>query len=191
MSKRLIISIFVVLLCSSCSHRQSVEKQKVEIAQDLFFELQPIASDIANQHLLQSLTVSYDDQSKQILVATELNNANLNMVAMSAAGLVLFEITWQYGDLIEVNRSNFAENVSALNILADFQLVTIPLFDLQQTLPNLNITELVHTNRIVRKISDKTKTLITIEYIGQKQVNFIHHQRKYQITIDTLESSSL
>ena len=204
MSKRLIIAMMLLSLCTACvqstvaptTELQHSNSELVEIANGLMFELQANNDVIKAKHdlstqQLQSVTIEFDKQTKQLLVASEISREKLNMVAMSPAGMVLFEITWRYGSAIEVTRSEMLKNISALNILADFQLVTLPLTQLQYSLPKAVIVENGDISRMVRTITYKDESLISIEYIGNQQINFIHHQRKYQIKIKTLESSSL
>ena len=93
------------------------------------------------QASLQKLSITTEKDHHELLLQTELFPEQINMVGLSAAGLVLFKITWSSDSGVKTSSNIMTEGINAQVMLAYYQLANWPIKSVQLGLQDLQDLE--------------------------------------------------
>lgn len=178
---------FILLLISSvllisCTLPQSQSQQMVSLGSQSSLQLSDAPPELIGQQWQQILTFEREGQQQQLLTQLQITAAQgLHLVAMSAQGITLFELTQQGSGGYQVKHFLPVPEINANYILADIQLVHWPLLQLKKHLVNANIIATPTAQGMVRVVTQNNEKLISIDYQAQK-TQLINHQRGYSLS---------
>lgn len=172
-----------MVIVAACAH--SPKQQQVAIANGVFWSVQKASTLYKAAEQRVSLTISFNDEVKQMLVATEYQNDTLHQVALSLQGVPLYEMSLDALGNIK-HRSYMPISIEPQYILSDMQLIQISLPELNRIIVGAKASETVQNGVRSRIISDNQGKLISI-YYQSNEIRFTHHQRKYQLVIQELD----
>lgn len=213
---RLLTFILIIFLVNACTSIHYSTEQRVAIAENVYFDLIPIVpfiqqnpsagsiADNKTSHYLrftQSATVTYtksphannpnNDQrlnSHDLIFQTEIINNTLTMVGLTPTGTRLFTIIMNNGTIQANGLSSMIDTIKPEYLLADLQLSLWPEHTLQQAIQGARLQQNSDFKRVVMRDGE---AIITIRYTKQPaytgQINFIHHQRGYQLQIAPID----
>ncbi|MDU0353033.1 DUF3261 domain-containing protein [Paraglaciecola aquimarina] len=147
--------------------------------------LQPIPTKFDGQVSLQKLTVTGPDTKHVLLVQTELQNNQINMVGFSQSGIQLFQLSWQPNTEVRLTTSIVLPDIQAEQLLAYYQLSNWPEEDIQLGLQGMQLK------------NKPDKSHIRQFFIGQELVfsvtqnkrfnSMLHHRDQYKIEIENID----
>ncbi len=137
------------------------------------------------QSSLQKLTVTTPQGNHELLLQTELGSNQINMVGLSAAGLVLFNLTWSDESGLEIKNNLPTKDIEAQVILAYYQLANWPMENIQLGLKNLDLVNSPEDQQQRNFFRDNTRIF---SMVHTPQYNLMtHYIDHYQIKIETLQ----
>jgi len=184
---RLLNLILILLLLSGCLSKYQNSIEHVSVADTVNYTLLPTIPFSNGLTLTQSATVTYQDESHDLIFHTEITNRQLTMVGLSPTGTRLFTIVMQEGS---VNAEGFSSLIDAIKpeyLLADLQLSLWPQDQLNQNLSGAVVKE---PRPLTRNVVQANNTIITVHYSEAEyykgDIQFTHHQRGYNLSLTPL-----
>ena len=184
---RLLNLILILLLLSGCLSKYQNSIEHVSVADTVNYTLLPTIPFSNGLTLTQSATVTYQDESHDLIFHTEITNRQLTMVGLSPTGTRLFTIMMQEGT---VNAEGFSSMIDAIKpeyLLADLQLSLWPQEQINQNLSGANVEEV---DSLTRSLVQNNDTIIIIRYSEEERfkgdIQFTHHQRGYNLSLTPL-----
>lgn len=182
-------NLVILLVCLSifgCNPSYVSNQHKVQIAQDVQFQLIHKLPFEHGLQLLQSAQIDFQDQSRDLLFQTEVRDNRLIMVGLTATGTRLFSI--------EMNREQIVASGLPTNnelkpqyLLADMQLSLWPAELVAQALTG---AEVHYNNPLERVISHNQQPIVIIRYTEpvhyRGNIEFQHLERGYSLSIELL-----
>jgi hypothetical protein len=177
-----------LLFITACS---SFEQQVSPILLDKHshYSVQAVPKEMWGQASLQKLLITTPQDKHELLLQTELRPNQINMVGLSAAGLVLFKLTWSNDEGLKINTNILAKGIDVQVMLAYYQLANWPLKDIQLGLKDLHVT-LSSEDKQKRNFLRGGELVFSV--IHTKQYSLMtHYIDHYQIEIETLQQSAI
>ncbi|GHF97107.1 DUF3261 domain-containing protein [Thalassotalea marina] len=134
------------------------------------------------------VTGQFAQQSHQMLVTTEVNHNKFVMVGVSLQGVPLFELTQSATGEISTKRY-IPIPMKAEYVLADMQVIHLPLNDVQSQLVGARLVEEIENGDRYRRIYHQDTLVIEVRYTEQL-IHFSHKTRGYQLSIKNLRQNS-
>ena len=176
-----------LLLLTGCLSRYQQKVDQVSIADKVHYTLLPTIPFKNGLTLTQSATVTYQDDSHDLIFHTEISNRQLTMVGLSPTGTRLFTIVMQEGTVNAEGFSSMIDTIKPEYLLADLQLSLWPLEQLNQNLSGASVEE---ASSLTRSVIQANNPLITVRYSEAEHfkgdIQFIHHQRGYSLNLTPL-----
>lgn len=180
----LLLSLLVITGCLSSYHSNH---NSVAIANNTQFELIPTIPFDNGLVLTQSATITYNDESHDLIFKTEILQNKLTMVGLTPTGTRIFTISMQQGAVNAQGFSSLVENIKPEYILADLQLSLWPLQEITAATRGATILQ---PNQLSRQVTRQAETLITITYSEptayQGTIEFTHLERGYSLVLSPL-----
>lgn len=182
-------NIVILLLCISiwgCNPSYISEQPRVQIAQDVQFQLIHKLPFEQGLQLLQSAQIDFQDQSRDLLFQTEVRDNRLIMVGLTPTGTRLFSIEMNQDQIVANGLPSNVE-LKPQYLLADMQLSLWPAELVSQALSG---AEVHHSNPLERIISHNQQPIIVIRYTQpvyyRGNIEFQHLERGYRLNIELL-----
>lgn len=189
----------LALLSACVSHQQVAIKtttacgQQVMIGETVCFELLNTPDELVGQSNANVLEIRYHSadksdglattEQKTLIVQSQYQPNKIDLVAITPAGIPLFELAYSNKQPIKVTSYIKVDGLSPAYVLADMQLTHWPLAALNQGITGAILRESHTESEVVRElVSAAKKTIIRIRYFKDKIV-FAHLERNYQLTI--------
>lgn len=178
------------LLLIGCSTISMDSSHSINIADGVQFTLVAPSNNIPD--ITQKVTSTYKNEQHISLMHLNSKNKRLTIVGLTPTGNRLFSITY---DGIQVNSWKsplFTAPLDGSFVIADYELVSLPLEIINQALVGAHASETFNNNQATRMIVDKNnKPIIEIIYSDAKNrnvanVSYHHLERQYQIRIEPL-----
>ena len=141
------------------------------------------------QASLQKLLITTPQDKHELLLQTELRPNQINMVGLSAAGLVLFKLTWSNEERLKINTHILAKGIDAQVMLAYYQLANWPLKDIQLGLQDLHVT-LSSEDKQKRNFFRDGELIFSVRHTPQHSL-MTHYIDGYQIKIEMLQKTEI
>lgn len=169
-------------MMSGCSSLTRV--QSVTVSSNIHWVIQPANAMNALTDKTVQLTAIYGGESHRMLVTTESSIELFIMVALTAQGIPLFELTLNNESVIQ-SKTYVPLSIDPEYILSDMQLINLPLVKIQENLIGAKVTETLVGGNVKRSIKHGNTRVIDIEY-RKNTIEFYHYQRNYRLLIDAL-----
>ncbi len=183
---------YLILLCillfNACSSFQELDEH-VLLDKHSQFYLQPVPKELWGQASLQKLLITTPQDKHELLLQTELRPNQINMVGLSAAGLVLFKLIWSNEVGLKVDTNILAKGINAQVMLAYYQLANWPLKNIQLGLKDLYVV-LSPEDRQKRDFFRGNELVFSVVYTPQHSL-MTHYIDHYQIKIETLQQTKV
>lgn len=182
------IIVFVCLLLSllsGCVSQSNIDENSVRVSQQGHLRLTTPAAELFGKTFMSHLQVEYGESTHELIMQLELNAQESALVAISPAGLPLFQQSLSADGKVSGQSFVPINDLKPQYIFADIQLVHWPLESLQKALTGLSVVELNQGQGKLRRFSNNQQSVIEIHYLGE-QIIFKHLQRHYQITITAM-----
>lgn len=180
----LAISVFILSGCLSSYHSKH---NSVFIAEGMSFELIPSVPFDNGLVLTQSATITYENESHDLIFQTEILKDRLTMVGLTPTGTRIFTIRMQQGFVDAKGFSSLVENIKPEYILADLQLSLWPLEELRGAIQRGTVSQ---PDKHLRNVDHQGMTVITIVYSDpvayQGTIEFTHKERGYHLVLSPL-----
>lgn len=183
-----LLILLCLLLFNACSSLQKLN-EPVFLDKHSQFYLQAVPKGLWGQASLQKLLITTPQDKHELLLQTELRPNQINMVGLSAAGLVLFKLTWSKEAGIKVNSNILAKGINAQVMLAYYQLANWPIKDIQLGLKDLHIA-LPSDDKQKRDFFRGSELIFSVVHTPQHSL-MTHYIDHYQIEIATLQQSKI
>lgn len=184
---RLLNLTFILLLLTGCLSKYQNTIEHVSVADNVNYTLLPTIPFSNGLTLTQSATVTYQDESHDLIFHTEITNRQLTMVGLSPTGTRLFTIVMQEGSVNAEGFSSLLDSIKAEYLLADLQLSLWPQDQLNQNLSGAVVKE---PRPLTRNVVQANNTIITVHYSEAEyykgDIQFTHHQRGYNLSLTPL-----
>jgi hypothetical protein len=170
----------ILLLCLSLTACTSYYRNSaaLEIAPNVFLNLQTMASSMYGQTWQQVLYVTNQQQQHTVLSQLAVDDAGtVKLIMMSSQGVPLIELEKAQYQAIKTTKMLPGVNLDATFMLADIALVHWPISYLRQQLRGAVVEQLDNT----RAVKQGDQTLITINYQGDS-ITLENTLRDYKIT---------
>lgn len=187
----------ILILCSycffliSCNSSYRTDEQRVALAGGIYFHLIPQIPFENGLQLSQSASVTYQDQSHDLIFQTEILNDRLTMVGLTPTGTRLFTILLQQGQIDANGLSAMVDKIKPQYLLADLQLSLWPVNEVALALDG---AEVIQTSALKRTIVRDGEAIVTIEYSETPayhgRIHFRHHLRGYSLQIEPISVQS-
>ena len=177
-----------VLTLTACTYSKVTTdiatEVNVDIAPQGSMALELPAKALFNTELSQQMDISYGDTSHQLVLLTAFNANGIAIVALTPAGIPLFELSFNENKQIEVTKHLPISGLKPEYVLADLQLVYWPITQLNQQLSNgLRIIE---NSQGQRTVLQNNQPVIRIQPQGNT-LQYQHLLRNYHFTITNIE----
>lgn len=176
--------LLITLLLGACTSHYQGQNERVLIADSVEFKLLPTIPFKDGLILTQSATVTYDQETHDLIFHTEIRDRTLTMVGLSPTGTRLFTIVTQEGQVRAEGFSSIIESIKPEFLLADMQLSLWPMEQLQA---NISGAEYLEINAVNRLLKANNSTIISIHYSEPDhltgQIEFTHQQRGYTLSL--------
>ena len=184
---RLLNLTFILLFLTGCLSKYQNTIEHVSVADNVNYTLLPTIPFSNGLTLTQSATVTYQDESHDLIFHTEITNRQLTMVGLSPTGTRLFTIVMQEGSVNAEGFSSLLDSIKAEYLLADLQLSLWPQDQLNQNLSGAVVKE---PRPLTRNVVQANNTIITVHYSEAEyykgDIQFTHHQRGYNLSLTPL-----
>ena len=177
-----------ILLVTSCSSYEQWDKP-VLLDNHSQYYLQTVPRELWGQASLQKLLITTPVDKHELLLQTELRPNQVNMVGLSAAGMVLFKLTWSKEVGLKVDTNILAKGINAQVMLAYYQLAKWPLKDIQLGLKDLQVV-LSPNNKQKRDFFRGSELIFSVLHTPQNSL-MTHYIDHYQIEIETLQQTEI
>lgn len=177
-----------MLLINACSSFQKLDNS-VLLDKHSQFYLQAVPKELWGQASLQKLLITTPQDKHELLLQTELLPHQINMVGLTAAGLVLFKLTWSNEVGLKLNTNVLAKGIEAQVMLAYYQLANWPIKDIQLGLKDLHIA-LSPEDKQKRNFFRGNELIFSVLHTAQHSL-MTHYVDHYQIEIETLQQSRI
>lgn len=182
---RLLTLCFYCFIIIGCGSSYQNDNSSVMIADGVTFQL---ISKVPFKHGLrmsQSASVTYQEDSHDLLFQTEVIQDGLTMVGLTPTGTRLFTIQMQQGKIQANGLSAVVDDIKPDYLLADLQLSLWPSEDVGLSLSG---AKLLQPSPLKRRLVRNNQTLISIDYSEvpayKGTISFTHHQRGYSLHIE-------
>lgn len=179
-----LVAALLLLFLIGCTHSSISTQINVDIAPQAQFSLTLPSKALWNTELSQQMEIRYGDNVHQLILLTAFNAESIGIVALTPAGIPLFELSFNENKQINVVKHLPIDGLSPEYVLADLQLVYWPLQQLNNQLSEgTSLVENVEGQRVVMQNS---QPIIRIEKNGNI-ISYQHLVRNYQFTVTNLE----
>ncbi len=182
-------NVVILLLCISiwgCNPSYISDQHRVQIAQDVQFQLIHKLPFEHGLQLLQSAQIDFQGQSRDLLFQTEVRDNRLTMVGLTATGTRLFSIEMNQNQ-IQARGLPSSDELKPQYLLADMQLSLWPAELVAKALTGAEVNQI---NPLERVISHNQQSIIVIRYTEpvyyQGNIEFRHLERGYSLNIELL-----
>ncbi|MBU3003480.1 DUF3261 domain-containing protein [Paraglaciecola arctica] len=183
-----ILLLIAVMLLNACSSWHN-PNTPIFLDKHSQFNLQPVPKALWGRSSLQKLMITTPQDKYELLLQTELLPNQINMVGLSAAGLVLFKLSWSQELGIQLKSNILAKEIDARVMLAYYQLANWPIQESQLGLQNLHIN-LSPKNQQRRDFMRGNALIFSMEHSTNSSL-MNHYLDGYQIKIDTLKQGKI
>ncbi|RDX36990.1 DUF3261 domain-containing protein [Kangiella sp. HD9-110m-PIT-SAG07] len=184
---RFIILLAAILFLTACTTHYTSQQNNVLIANQVQFNLLSTIPFKNGLTLTQSATVTYQDESQDLIFHTEIRDQTLTMVGLTPTGTRLFTIVTQEGNIRADGFSSIVDNIKPEYLLADMQLSLWPISQLRSNIQGASLEE---PDPLTRQLTNGNKPLVSIYYSEaqhyQGYIEFTHHQRDYNLILTPL-----
>lgn len=177
-----------ILLINACSSFQKLGKP-ILLDQHSQFYLQAVPKEMWGQSSLQKLLITSAQDKHELLLQTELLPNQINMVGLTAAGLVLFKLTWSTEIGLQIDTNILAKGIDTQVMLAYYQLANWPVKDIQVGLKNLHIV-LSPEDKQKRDFFRGNELIFSVAHTPKHSL-MTHYIDHYQIEIEMLKQSKI
>ena len=181
----LILLIFMVSACTSI--RQANIPVRLGVHSE--YQLQSVPLKLQGLATLQQLIVTTSTEQHQLLLQIELYQEQINMVGLSPAGLVLFELSWAKGAGLKLSSKVPLKGLQPEAMLAYYQLSNWPAKDIHRGLVGMQMKISSEAGEI-REFYQAGKLVFSVEHQAHS-TKLVHQQDHYQIDIVTLERNQI
>lgn len=204
-------SLILATLLTSCSlleNSSAVNKPSyIELSADsvlegdkVFYTLTAPPVSLQQQQQMHLIAANYGDESYQFIAQVEYGENTISLVAISLAGIPLFDFKWQKDGMVIINQYVPIEQIDINHVVADVQWAHWPIEQLQASTKGKNIEvkqfstatgnkEL--TNSIWKRVlmSDDNEVLSVEKF---KEYLLLSHKNKgYSIKVTSLKKGQL
>ena len=181
----LILCFFLLSACSSFEQRED----RISLDNYSHYYLQPVPKVFWGQASLQKLLITTPQDRFELLLQTELRPNRIDMVGLSTAGIVLFELKWSNELGLATKTHISTQGVEAQVMLAYLQLANWPLKSVQQGLNNLQVG--MSDDNIQKRQFFRQDQLVFDVISSQQHTLMTHYLDHYQIEITSLQQSKI
>ncbi|WP_158972322.1 DUF3261 domain-containing protein [Paraglaciecola sp. L3A3] len=178
------LCLFCLTLLLNACQLLNISSARVALGENVFYQLQAVPSEFNGLISLQKLTVTREDETHQLLVQTELQNQQINMVGFSQSGLQLFQLSWQQGGALELSTNIMLPDIPAEQLLAYYQLSNWPVAKVKKGLQGIQLKNNDKNNS--REFLIGQQLIFTVQQNNQQSL-MIHYRDKYQITVENID----
>lgn len=183
-----LVLVLLALTLAACTSIKVVTSP-VKLNDHSEYELQAVPPDLQGQATLQQLIVTSNAGQHQLLLQTELYEDQINMVGLSPAGLVLFELSWTEGASLELSSNVPIGDLDPEVILAYYQLSNWPAEDILKGLVGMQLKISSQTSE-KREFYRAEQLVFSVEH-HVRNSKLVHQLDHYQIEILTLERTQI
>ncbi|MEP1448375.1 MAG: DUF3261 domain-containing protein [Paraglaciecola sp.] len=183
-----LLLLIAAMLLNACSNLHN-PNTPIFLDKHSQFNLQPVPKTLWGHASLQKLMITTPQDKHELLLQTELLPNQINMVGLSAAGLVLFKLSWSQEQGIQLKSNILAKDIDARVMLAYYQLANWPIQEIQLGLQNLHIN--LSTNHQHRRDFMRGNALIFSMEHNTNSSLMNHYLDGYQIKIETIKQGKI
>lgn len=182
---RILITLLSLFLFA-CNPAYYSNKQGVQLANEVTFQLITDIPFDDGLSLLQTAQISFNDQNHDLLFKTEISSQRLVLVGLTPTGTRLFSIQMDE-DQITAQGLPDSEHIKPYYILADLQLSLWTTHLISSALDGATV---LHQGPLQRIIMRNDQPIIMINYSNpvyyQGNIHFQHLERGYSLRIEPL-----
>lgn len=140
------------------------------------------------RRIVQQITAHWQQQDASLLCVLELDKQHIAMVGLSNEGLTLFTLQYD-GKQLSVEKSPlFTDAIAPEFIIADLQLVSWSVSELEKVLPK---PWRLIASPTQRELYYQQEKIATVRYISADSVELDNHHYHYQLRIKTLSHDTV
>jgi hypothetical protein len=170
------ICMALVVGCSSVH-----SPQRVSLDESVSYQLQTVPSNWPIQSPLQLITITREDKQQSLLLQSELQGEQLNIVALTVQGMSVFSMSLFKDGSYTLEKHIPGLNLYPSHMLADMQLASWPIKSIKNGLEGA----VLKNEKTRRVVADEKGQLIVISFSDNK-TTLTHLRRHYTITIEEI-----